>query len=211
MLNQLRSAGFGLIILSLVLTFNAPALAHEHGGAIEARQHGYEHGYRDGYHHGPDDRARNATRDYKSEDYEHGDRGYQPYIGSKDNYKKGYREGYVAGYNDGYDGVPGRFAEIYGLEPPRANPDAPYANDRDDIYVRRGFSASDVAFDVGYRDGLKAGRYDRAGNTTFDPEAHSRFRDALHGYNVRFGDEDTYRRFYREGYRVGYQDGHGGR
>ena len=176
MLNQLRTAGFGLIILTLVLTFNGPALAHEHGGAIEARQREYEHGYRDGYHHGRDDRARNATRE--SEDYEHGDRGHQPYIGSKDNYKKGYREGHVAGYNDGYDGVPGRFAEIYGLEPLRANPDAPYTNDRDDIFVRRGFSVSDVAFDVGYR--LQAGRYStRADPNTWWPA--EKFRAPFYG------------------------------
>jgi len=153
--------------------------------------------------------VRNASRNYKSEDYEHADRGYESYIGHKEDYKKGYREGYVVGYNDGYDRLPGRFAEIYELET-RVNPDRSYENDRDaEIYVSRGYGVSDAAYDFGYRDGLEAGQYDRDTKQTFNAEAHGRYREALHGYNIRFGDQEGYRQVYRQGYKAGYEDGYG--
>jgi len=213
MLKTVGNLSLGLSLLTATLVFSGPAMAqgHEHGGSLSARQHGYEHGYRDGYHQGREDRARGASRDYdRSKDYKEADRGYESYMGKKGDFKKGYHEGYALGYSDGYDGRPGRFAEIYGLGT-RVDPDAPYVDDRDDIYVRRGYGVSDVAFDIGYRDGIEAGRSDRAGDRSFNMEAHGRFREALHGYDTRYGDQETYRRLYRQGYTAGYRDSYGGR
>lgn len=197
------------LALAAVLVFGSLALAHEHGGALDPRQHGYEHGYRNGYHHGREDRARGAGYDYKSKDYERGDVGYEKYMGNHGKYKDGFREGYRAGYDDAFRGRPGRFAEIYGIAA-RPNPDDAFPNDRDDdVYLTRGYGVADVAYDIGYRDGLEAGVTDQRQNRDFNYEAHSRYRDALHGYRGSLGDREVYRRIYRQGYSAGYQDGYG--
>jgi hypothetical protein len=209
MLNRIRNLGLGLIVLTATLAFSGPALAHEHGGALNPRQHGYEHGYRDGYHHGREDRARSTGYNYKSKDYERGDVGYERYMGDRGKYKDGYRDGYRAGYDDAYRGRPGRFSEIYSISP-RANPDEAYPNDRDDdVYVTRGYGVTDVAYDIAYRDGLEAGQIDRSQNRDFNYEAHGRYKDALHGYRDSYGDREAYRRVYRQGYSTGYKDGFG--
>jgi hypothetical protein len=201
------------LVLSTVLVFTGLALAqeheHEHGGALEARQHGYEHGYRDGYHHGREDRARGTGYNYKTKDYERGDVGYERYVGDHDKYKDGYREGYQGGYDDAYRGHPARFREIYGIGS-RANPDEAYPEDRsDDVYVTHGYGVADVAYDFGYRDGLEAGLSDHNQNRAFNAEAHSRYQDALHGYRDSYGDREAYQRIYRQAYSIGYKDGFG--
>ena len=106
------------MVLAVLLALSGFAVAHEndryHGGALETRQHGYEHGYRDGFHHGREDRERRAGYDFRSDDYKHGDRSYEKYMGDKGRYKNGYREGYQAGYDDAYNSRSGRFGDIYG-------------------------------------------------------------------------------------------------
>ncbi len=207
------------LLLSIMLLAGAAAAhpknkdkdkrAQYHGGSIDPRQHGYEHGYRDGFHHGREDRARNAAYDLKNEeDYKHGDRGYEKYMGSKDQYKKGYREGYQAGYDDAFNNRPGRWAEIYHIGPEGA----PAAPDRsEDIYQARGFRYADVAYDIGYRDGLSIGAKDARDGKVFNPEDHAAYKDADHGYRDSYGSKDDYRRSYRDGYMAGYQDGFGPR
>src|SRR5215470_12850716 len=92
--------------ITLILAFAAmasvsgtvvvPALAREHGGALSAKQHGYEHGYREGY--------RRA------------DRGYERYMGEHDDFQHGYRDGYKAGYDDGFYARPGHWDDVYGID-----------------------------------------------------------------------------------------------
>ena len=55
MLQSLKTASvvFGL---SLALAGFAYPKDKYHGGALDAKEHGYEHGYRDGLHKGLDDR-----------------------------------------------------------------------------------------------------------------------------------------------------------
>jgi hypothetical protein len=207
-MRRLKEIGMALTML-LALSGLAVATHDKddyHGGSIEARQHGYEHGYRDGFHHGREDLERRASYNFRTEDYKDGERGYGKYMGDKGDYKKGYREGYEAGYGDAYYSRPGRFADIYG----RRDDDRSRDRDRyDDIYESRRWGYADVAYDIGYRDGLRAGRKDLDSREAFDPDDHDNYRDADHGYRDSYGSKDAYKRDYRNGFLRGYQDGFG--
>jgi hypothetical protein len=168
----------------------------------QARQHGYEHGYRDGYYSGRDGREHHAKYDLKSKDYKEGDRGYDKHMGDEGEYKEGYRAGYQSGYDDAFYNRPGRFAEIFGHEEVREDPNVTI------IEVGPGGSA-DVAYDNGYRDGIRAGQRDLSNHANFDPADQPSYRDGDHGYRGSFGEKDTYKRQYREGFMRGYQDGYG--
>lgn len=216
---MLKIMKFVSIAAAFVVVLSGLALAHDkkdrdsyHGGSLDARQHGYEHGYRDGLHHGREDRERNDSYDIKSDDYKKGDRGYEKYMGDKGDYKKGYREGYQAGYDDGYNRRSGRIGDIYGRSDRDRDIDRDRdRDDRDDVYAERGWGYSDVAYDIGYRDGADKGQNDAKDNKSFDPERHDRYRDADHGYRDSYGDKEAYKRQYRDGFRQGYEDGFGRR
>ncbi len=76
------------------------------------------------------------------------------------------------------------------------------------IEVPRG-GYSDIAFDNGYRDGIRAGQRDLSNHAKFDPASQPSYRDGDHGYRSSFGDLEVYKRQYREGFMRGYQDGYG--
>ena len=194
---------FLTIMAAIVLA--APSALASHDDKYLGRQHGYEHGYRDGFQHGREDRERHVAFKFDTDDYKHGDRGYDKYMGDHDEYKQGYRSGYQNGYNDAFYGRPGRFAEIYG----RA--DSPEVVRYRDSYVveRRSGGYPDVAFDIGYRDGVQAGAKDLQNHDKFDPADHDRYRDGDHDYHDSYGDKEIFKRYYREGYVRGYQDGYG--
>ena len=65
---------------------------------------------------------------------------------------------------------------------------------------------SSVAFDNGYNDGLDKGREDSRDRDSYDPNRHSRYRSADHGYEKRYGSKDEYRQVYRDGFRAGYDN-----
>lgn len=171
----------------------------------QARQHGYEHGYRDGFHHGRDSRESRSKYNLETKDYKEGDRGYDKHMGDQGEYKQGYRTGYQSGYDDAFYNRPGRFAEIYGREEAREG-----RRDRDVtiIEVAPG-GTSDLAYDNGYRDGIRAGQRDVSNHATFDAADEPSYRDGDHGYRSSFGDIEVYKRQYREGFMRGYQDGYG--
>lgn len=64
------------------------------------------------------------------------------------------------------------------------------------------------AFSNGYEDGYDKGRDDGRDRDRFDPNRHSRYRSADHGYERRYGSKDVYRNVYRDGFRDGYQAGY---
>src|SRR5437764_364319 len=108
MFKRLKAASMGFTIL---VAFAGVALAGPkdkyHGGAVDAREHGYEHGYRDGLHKGIDDRDHHNK--FKPE-VKVDDAGYAKFMGDKEQYKAGYRSGFVAGYDDGFNNRPARFS-----------------------------------------------------------------------------------------------------
>ena len=69
----------------------------------------------------------------------------------------GYREGNKAGYDDGFTGRDGQYSQLYGR--PQAGV---HVSPRDD--PRTPHSATDMAFDAGYREGITVGQRDRRRN-----------------------------------------------
>jgi hypothetical protein len=67
---------------------------------------------------------------------------------------------------------------------------------------------STAGYDQGYSDGYDKGREDGRDNNQYDPNRHSRFRSADHGYNSRYGSKASYQRVYRDGFRSGYDEGY---
>jgi hypothetical protein len=187
------------VALSIALAGYAYPKEKYHGGSLEARAHGYEHGYRDGLHNGVGDREHHKKLKIEIKDE---DKGYESYMGDKGLYKQGYRDGFTAGYDDGYNNRPGRFNQIYG----------PYDRAReadryDEVYAERHYGGNDVAYDIGYRDGLGAGAGDFDHHRVGRPEELRDFREADHGYRSAYGDKLVYQRQYRDGFEAGYRDG----
>ena len=200
---MVMTIGFGLAFSS------AGAQDIYHGGAPDARRHGYEHGYRDGYQYGLDTRARNVGMDYRTDAYRDGDRGYYPEFGPRDQYRSGYQEGYRDGASDGYAGVRTRLETVYAFpdrdfDPDRARDDR-YAN----TYRDRKWNYQDVAQDIGYRDGLNAGLKDFKDHHSYRPQEHDAWKDGDHGYTDSFGRKGDYERAYRAAYEEGYRQGFG--
>jgi hypothetical protein len=199
---RLRLSQVALTTVAVALLAGSGAFAdNKHQG----RQHGYEHGYRDGFHHGREDQERHLAFTFDTDDYKHGDRGYDKYMGDRGDYKEGYRTGYQSGYNDGFYSRPGRFGEIYGREDSFEG-----RRYRDDFVLEgRPGGYPDIAFDDGYRDGVRDGEKDLRNHDKFDPSDHDSYRDADRHFNSSFGDKELYKRYYRDGFLRGYQDGYG--
>jgi len=205
---QIRTVG---LVFAVLLSLSAVAVAgkHYHGGSLTAKDHGYEHGYRDGYTRGREDRDQRLDYNYQSEDYRLADRGYESYMGERDDFQDGYRDGYHAGYDDGYNGRSGRWDQVYGIDESAE----PYSRGRydaeDEVYSNRHWGYRDVAYDIGYRDGVEQGEKDRRHNKDFRPEKNDHYEDADHGYSKDYGPKDAYKREYRQAFMRGYGDGYG--
>jgi len=77
-------------------------------------------------------------------------------------------------------------------------------------YGYRGYDtghAQRVAYDNGYRDGIRVGERDGRSGRLFEIERQSEWRDADNGYHRDYGDREFYRRSFRDGFRVGYSEG----
>jgi hypothetical protein len=193
-----------LTTLMMAVLMGCGALVLAKDNKYEARQHGYEHGYRDGYHRGREAMAHHSKYDLKTDDYKEGDRGYDKHMGNEGEYKEGYRTGYQNGYDDAFYSRPGRFAEIYA----RDDRDRDRDRDREVVITEPGFYP-DMAYDNGYRDGIRNGQKDVSNHANFDPAEQPSYRDGDHGYRASYGDIEAYKRQYREGFMRGYQDGYG--
>ena len=64
------------------------------------------------------------------------------------------------------------------------------------------------AQEVGYRDGIDAGRNDARHRERFDPVRARRYRSADHDYDRRYGSRDDYARDYRASFERGYREGY---
>ncbi len=201
-----------MAVLAIVIACAGLAFAHDddyHGGSPQAGRHGYEHGYRDGFHRAREDRNAGAAYNYKTEDWEHADRGYANYMGDHGQYKKGYRDGYKDGYEDAASGRAGRFGDIYGGHGYVAGD-----NDADDRPIpaadrydeRHDWSSQDAAYDIGYSDGVAWARDDMKKHKSFNPQRTRGYRMADHGYHDGYGNKDDYKRVYRDGFVRGYSD-----
>ncbi len=155
----------------------------------------YENGYREGFAHGERDAsARRGYRIDRDRDYRNGDGGYR--YGDRGDYRRFYRNGYEAGYSEGY----GRVARSVRNDRGRVFP--PVAGPRGrNVY-------NSPAAQIGYRDGVEAGRDDARDRQPNDPRRSKRFREGDHDYNSRYGSRDQYKQEYRAAFQQGYQQGY---
>lgn len=75
----------------------------------------------------------------------------------------------------------------------------------DDRLVSYG-DARRVAYDHGYRAGLREGERDARRGDRFEYEDEREFRKGDRGYHRSYGDRDRYRQIFRSGYAAGYGD-----
>lgn len=215
------------LIIALILPVSSGLAARDRYGALSSKQYGYNSGYQDGYQFGQDSIARGAPYDYRSEDFQYADRGYNRSMGERDDFQHGYRDGYKAGYSDGFNRRPGRFNNGYGANQqnygydessreyrngsyPAYNQDDGYERNARDFnrYRERGYGNRKIADDYGYRDGAAQGEKDRINGKAYRPNKNDRFEDANHGYQREFGKKDLYKQEYRQAFIHGYQDGY---
>jgi flagellar biosynthesis/type III secretory pathway protein FliH len=70
------------------------------------------------------------------------------------------------------------------------------------------YDARRIAYDEGYRDGLKEGENDARRGDRFDFQDERNFQRADKGYHRTYGDRERYRQVFRDGYTVGYREGY---
>jgi hypothetical protein len=130
-------------------------------------------------------------------------------MGSHDEFVLGYGDGYRDGYADGYNRQRGRWESTYRIDP-NYDPARRYTDDpADRVYEERGWGYQDVAYDVGYRDGVSMGQYTSSKHKEFRPQKNDEYEDADHGYRKSYGDKNACKARYREGFVRGYADGYG--
>ncbi len=67
-----------------------------------------------------------------------------------------------------------------------------------------------TALNAGYNNGREEGREDRQRGEGFNFQDEGEFQNATRDYNSRYGDRETYRRYFREAFARGYRDGYNG-
>jgi len=197
-------------LLMMIQPFSAVAQVDYHGGALNARQHGYEHGYRDGYESVRGSSLSNRDQDVRNQQLRAQGNGYQPYFGSETEYSDGYRQGFDDGARDSSNGVRSRLEELFRWQDPNFNPDRSHLDPSDGIYRENHWTLEHVAGDIGYRDGVNAGIQDRTQRRKYQPRQRLAWRNGVHGYDPALGSQQAYRAAYRSSYERGYQDGFGG-
>jgi len=160
-----------------------------------AYQNGFERGLRNGERDARDRRNYSYERDG---DYRDADWGYRRGEMDRGEYRRVFRDGYQAGYSEAFN----RVARTYGSNYPRAN--GPYGSPN-------GYPASvyrSGAADIGFRDGVEAGRSDARDRQRYDPIRPKRYREGDHDYDSRYGSRDEYKRAYRAAFQQGYEEGY---
>lgn len=145
----------------------------------------YEHGLRDGRN----DREHNRRAHPRHNDRE---------------YMRGYRAGFGSGnWRDDHD----------------SDRDRDHARDRDND-ARRGpgpgsygqpQNVQRVAYDNGFREGLRVGEGDRAGRKGYRCTTSDLYKHGTAGYVSSYGDQNVYRQNFQQGYRTGYDRAYYGR
>jgi hypothetical protein len=193
---------FAMVFAALLFVAGIVAAQDYYGGAVNAKEHGYQHGYREGLRQGRADLVNNVAHSPEAaEGYRHME-GFDSRFGAREEFEEGYRSGFKDGYDDGYYNKPIR-QNIYRLsesyDPDRVHVDVDanqYAN----------WTYQDVATDTGYRDGLQAGLSDMRLGRDFRPEKHEAYENGKHGYRHEYGDKGLYVEQYRKAFLRGYED-----
>ena len=199
------------IAILAVCSQPVPMMAQDiyHGGALDARQHGYEHGYREGFAFGQSSHVSNRDQDIVNQRLRAADNSYQPAFGAQDQYRQGYADGFRAGMEDGRAGNRSRLEELFRSRDPNFDPDRNRDDRIDGIYPQNHWPPVHVAGDIGYRDGIDAGIRDRRDGLSFQVRNHTAWKFGLHGYDDGYSiPRGQYKRAYRAAYESGYRDGY---
>jgi hypothetical protein len=190
-------------LLAVTVASVTPACAAQSYGYRQGRydreleRRAYDNGYRDGVKAGEKDtRSRRAYSLERHDDWRDADDGYHREYGDRDFYRRIFRDGFRAGYSETFN----RYASVY---PAPGSVVIPYPGS---TYPGRVYGSR--AADIGYRDGLEAGRDDARDRDNYDPVRSSRYRSADHDYDNRYGSKDDYKREYRDAFRRGYDEGY---
>jgi hypothetical protein len=214
---MLRTHRYLSVLLLLIgVGFATPACANQlygYGGGPrggyerEAERRAYDTGYREGVQEGQNDARRGRDFSYqRHNEYRDADNGYRRGTIDRDLYRRSFRQGFQTGYSESFN----RYARN-GNYPrgnyPRGNT---YPVDRGGYSYpsNRGVLRSPAA-DIGYRDGIEAGRNDARDRDRFDPVRAKRYRDGDHNYDGRYGSREDYKRQYRAAFEQGYREGYG--
>jgi hypothetical protein len=72
----------------------------------------------------------------------------------------------------------------------------------------RGYAGAErIAYDNGFREGIRAGEKDARKHHRFEPRRDGDWRDGDNGYRREYGDRGFYRRNFRNGFEAGYAQG----
>jgi hypothetical protein len=203
MLKGNRAISAALLVAGLSIA--APACAtqtYRYRGDVYGRdieRQAYDYGYRDGVRDGErDGRSGRSFSFNRHDDWRDADSGYSRGYGDRDFYRRNYRRGFETGYTDSFN----RFGGY--SRGPRVYPNYPtypaYPGSGRAVVRSR-------AADIGYRDGLEAGRDDARDRRAFEPQRSRRYRDGDHDYDNRYGSRDEYKREYRSAFQQGYSEG----
>ena len=197
MFNPYRHLPALMLVVGVGVT--APACAsplyQSRGGYSQAfERRAYDNGRREGFARGSDDARRDREFSYtRDKEYRNADKGYRRGDDNRDAYRQTFRQGFQDGYTEAFN----QFARAV----PRTTPYPRGVRPRiSGIYT-------DPAAQIGYRDGIEAGRNDARRRESFNPERSSRYRSADHDYDRRYGSKADYKREYRAAFQRGYRDG----
>src|SRR5258708_11615796 len=101
------------------------------------------------------------------------------------------------------NGNAGRYGQLYGRPQAGSRPPS-----RNDPYAANPYSAMDMAFDAGYREGVTLGQQDQARNTRSNFRNSASYRNGDLGYRQSYGDRNAYRLQFQDGVERGYEDGY---
>jgi hypothetical protein len=186
------------------------------GSYPQADRRAYDLGYREGVRDGESDIRRGRDYSYTRHDtYRDADQGYRRNEGDRDQYRRSFRQGYQTGYSEAYNRYAGSSRNnprggaypTYPVGPAYPNYPPAYPNYPNGTAVPRGSVSQ--AGQIGYRDGLEAGRNAARSRERYDPVRAKRYREGDHDYNNRYGSRDEYKREYRAAFEQGYREGYG--
>jgi hypothetical protein len=202
-----KQAIWGALLFVLLSVASMAAIDHW----SDAGHKGYARGYRDGFRHARDDRDAGQNYDDHARNFNGTVRGYESSMGSQNEYNGGYHDGFGDGYDDAYNNRHNRIVMAMGR-------DNSYGDDRDDHANNPQPSnmppvsvESDVAYQNGFRDGVRVGGEDLQGGHSSRPHEHdSTYGEATNGYNTSYGDKNHYKDLYRQGFDKGYDASYNG-
>src|SRR5947207_6719669 len=174
-----------LVLLAGVLMGTSACASYDYYGRQrtgvyrnDIEQRAYDNGYREGVKRGDEDGRKGRAFSFeRHDDWRDADDGYSRSYGDREFYRRTYRRGFESGYTEAFNRYRG-----YGYGRSRGGnsyPSGGYGYPSGGYGYPSG-AYSSLAAQVGYRDGLDAGRDDARDRNSSDPIRSRRYRSADH-------------------------------